>query len=687
MPERSKDQAVGGETTRRLFYYTGGFLTQRRIRRILDLSGHDLCLGPRHGPPSPDDRIAVWGHSPYAARGEAMARKTGVKLLRVEDAFLRSVHPGRGGTPPLGLVIDSRGMHFDPAQPSDLEVLLATHPLDDTALLEAARSGMARLHEADLSKYNAHDPAHEPDAALPAPGYVLLIDQTRGDASVIHGGADANTFREMLFHACEDHPGKRIVIKTHPETIAGHRQGYFDTTSLALAPGADITLLDAPVSPSALLAGAVAVYTVSSQMGFEAILAGHRPHVFGQPFYAGWGLSEDAKPVQRRQRKLTRAQLFAAAMILYPVWYDPFHDRLCPLDSAISALEAQVRAWREDRFGWQASGMRLWKRAPLNGFFGSVRPVRFRDGPPRDGRRAMVWASKAEKALQDAVRIEDGFLRSRGLGADLVPPLSLVCDDLGIYYDPQRESRLERLIAARATLRPDQAARAQALVAMLVARGLSKYNLGVAAPDLTALAAGRQVVLVPGQVEDDASIRYGAGEVRSNCALLEAARAAHPDAFMIYKPHPDVEAGLRPGQIEDAEQFADLVAQGTDPAALLAQTDTVWTMTSLLGFEALIRGRRVVTLGAPFYAGWGLTDHRGPALPRRGTRVTLDGLVHATLIDYPRYRDPFTGLPCHVEVVAARLAQGEMARGGPLNRLLAKAQGLLAGQAHLWRRG
>ena len=641
LPETARHDAAGGPTSRRLFYYNAGFLTQPRIRRILDLAGHELRLGV----PGPQDRIAVWGHSPYAARGEAMARQTGATLVRIEDAFLRSVHPGRDGEPPLGLVIDSRGMHYDPAQPSDLEVLLATHPLDDTALLDAARGAMARLAEADLSKYNAHDP----QAPLPAPGYVLIIDQTRGDAAVTQGRADSNTFREMLFHATQDNPGARIVIKTHPETVAGHRAGYFDADTLALAPGADITLLSAPVSPRALLEGAVAVYTVSSQMGFEAILAGHRPHVFGQPFYAGWGLSEDFTPVTRRQRRLTRAQLFAAAMILYPVWYDPCRDRLCPLDEAISALEAQVRAWREDRHGWQASGMRLWKRGAINGFFGGVTPVRFRDGPARDGRRAMVWAAKADTAPDGAVRVEDGFLRSRGLGADLVPPLSLVCDDLGIYYDPSRDSRLERMIAARAALRPDQAARARALMASLVARGVSKYNLGQDAPDLRALAAGRRVVLVPGQVEDDASIRLGAGDVRTNAALLAAARAGNPDAFVVYKPHPDVEAGLRPGALPEAEGIADLVVTGADPAALMSQVDAVWTMTSLLGFEALIRGRQVVTLGAPFYAGWGLTDHRGPALPRRQAHVTLEGLVHAALIDYPRYRDPVSGLPCPVE--------------------------------------
>ena len=193
------------------------------------------------------------------------------------------------------------------------------------------------------------------------------------------------------------------------------------------------------------------------------------------------------------------------------------------------------------------------------------------------------------------------------------------------------------------------------------------------------------MVLVPGQVEDDASILAGAGEIRTNRALLETARADDPEAFLIYKPHPDVEAGLRPGRLPDADRLADLVATQTDPAALLGQIDTVWTMTSLLGFEALIRGRRVVTLGAPFYAGWCLTEHRGPAMPRRGQRVSLEGLVHAALIDYPRYRDPVSGLPCPAEVAVERLAQGEIAQGGLTNRLLAKLQGLLAGHAYLWR--
>lgn len=437
-----------------------------------------------------------------------MAARTDAPLIRIEDAFLRSLHPGRDGEPPAGLLIDTKGVHFDPARPSDLETLLATHPLDDAALLARAKAAMARMQAAHLTKYAAT----RTDLSAPDPGYVLVIDQTHEDASVRASGADRNRFREMLYHAREEHPGARILVRSHPETRAGHRPGHF--TEADLGPGTERH--DAPISPWLLLDGAIAVYTASSQLGFEAILAGHRPCLFGQPFYAGWGLTDDRFPLDRRRRRLSRAQLFAAAMILYPKWYDPFRDRLCEIEDVLAAFEAETRAWREDRAGWVARGMRLWKRQPLQGFFGKEHRVIFEDDAVKaqsiaaaKGRRQMVWASKG-RPDEDAVRVEDGFLRSRGLGAELIPPLSLTLDDLGIYYDPTQPSRLETLIAESPSLPPDAIERARRLIKQLTEAGLSKYNLSGTLPDLP---AGRRI-LVPGQVEDDASILKGAGRSR-----------------------------------------------------------------------------------------------------------------------------------------------------------------------------
>jgi capsular polysaccharide export protein len=669
------NNAAEGPALRRLFVYNGGFLLQRRLRRILQLAGYEIRLGL----PRSDDLVGIWGQSPTSHRGISVSNKYSADLLRVEDAFLRSLHPGRAGEPPLGLLLDSSGVHFDPAAPSDLERLLATHSLDDTVLMDRARSAVERIKDAHLSKYSGFDP----QAPVPDPGYVLVIDQTKGDASVAASGAGRAQFLEMLVFAQEEHPSARVIIKSHPETCAGHRDGYFGPED----EHGRISLLTDAVSPWSLFEGAVGVYTVSSQMGFEAIYAGHKPRVFGQPFYAGWGLTVDEYPVPRRERKLTRAQLFAAAMITYPTWYDPYRDQLCELEDVLSTLEARTAAWRADRMGWVASEIRLWKRRHFQKVFGTSKGLIFQNNANKaldlagtSGRKWMVWAGKAGPDHEGAQRIEDGFLRSRGLGAELVPALSLIADDLGIYYDPTKPSRLEHLIAARAELRPDQAARAQELIRSLSDKHISKYNLGGGLPDLP---EGHRI-LVPGQVEDDASIIMGTDAIRTNRELLGAVRIARPEAVIVYKPHPDVEAGLRSGSV-DAEQFADVVAHNADPLALLAQVSEVWTMTSLLGFEALLRAVPVVTLGVPFYAGWGLTEDRGAVPPRRQATLTLEGLAHAALIDYPRYFDPVTKTACPPEVILERLANGHIFRPGPANRILSKLQGLFASQSQLWR--
>ncbi|WP_370229727.1 capsular polysaccharide biosynthesis protein [Cognatishimia sp.] len=628
------------------------------------LAGYPVSLGR----PTENDLIGVWGQSPTAHRGEAMAVRTGAAIVRVEDAFLRSLHPGRAGEPPLGLLIDQTGVHFDGRKPSDLETLLATHPLDDAALLNRARGALERLKDAHLTKYSGFETSLPP----PNPGYVLVVDQTRDDAAVKASGASDADFQEMLVMAQEEHPGVPVLIKTHPETQQGFREGYFGQKDV----NERVTLWDQPISPWLLFEGAVGVYTMSSQMGFEAIFAGHKPRVFGQPFYAGWGLTNDQNAPARRQRVLTKAQLFAAAMILYPTWYSPLRDELCEIEGVIGVLEAKTRAWREDHAGWTGSNIRLWKRAHFQNFFGRNKRMSF--GPTRTNRRHMRWGASDQAGT---VRVEDGFLRSRGLGAELVPPLSLVLDQQGIYFDPNHPSDLEGLITRRAKMSPSQTDRAERIISAITSANLSKYNLGGALPNLP---AGHRI-LVPGQVEDDASIILGTKDIRTNKDLLRAVREAHPDAVLIYKEHPDVVAGLRTGAVPEADRIADCVLREGDISALLSQVDEVHTMTSLTGFEALLRRVPVTTYGAPFYAGWGLTTDLGVVPERRTARPTLAGLVHACLIDYPRYVDPKTGTPCSVEHAIDSLRSGDMAKTGAVTRILAKLQGVFASYHHWWR--
>lgn len=253
--------------------------------------------------------------------------------------------------------------------------------------------------------------------------------------------------------------------------------------------------------------------------------------------------------------------------------------------------------------------------------------------------------------------MEDGFIRSNGLGATLLEPLSVVMDDVGVYYDATAPSRLEQILQS-ITLDDDQAERARLLHQSLLDRQVSKYNVGKvndalsdSLGQLIAQKPSAKVRPVVGQVEDDASVQNCTSIIKTNTDLLKRVRADHPDDIIIYKPHPDIEAGLRVGKVDDATlSLADSIAHDTAMPQCLSVCDVVHTISSQTGFEALLRGVAVVCYGMPFYAGFGLTTDvvESDNLPKqaaiarrtRQTPLSLEALIHGTLIDYPVYRLP-----------------------------------------------
>ncbi len=318
-------------------------------------------------------------------------------------------------------------------------------------------------------------------------------------------------------------------------------------------------------------------------------------------------------------------------------------------------------------------GVAWWKRGPLGRTLRALgHAARFDDGSAAAVAAAArrhgavgTWAAReppelaalAYEAGVCVVRIEDGFLRSVGLGSDFVPAASIVLDRRGVYFDPTGPSDLEHVLE-HAAMDGLLLARARALREQIVRLGLTKYNSDrrVSAAERAPVHGPR--VLVPGQVEDDRSVQRGGAGVRGNLDLLRRVRARAPDAVITYKPHPDVEAGHRVGAVPDGEvlAYADRIVRDVSITALFREVDAVHTLTSLSGFEALLRGLPVETYGQPFYAGWGLTTDHAPPLPRRTRRLTLDMLTAGALLLYPFYVDPMTGEACEAEQVVARLA-------------------------------
>ena len=318
-------------------------------------------------------------------------------------------------------------------------------------------------------------------------------------------------------------------------------------------------------------------------------------------------------------------------------------------------------------------GFAFWKQAHIGALLwdGSA-PFRFRrsaDSIHCDDRVA-VWRSKTPFPVLSQLEhsgcriadVEDGFLRSRGLGANCIPPLSVVVDSLGAHFDPSQVSELE-LLLENGRFDDSLLARARDLRALIVGAGIGKYErstTSVARP-----AGTRCHILVPGQVEDDRAILTGGCGLTSNLDLLKRVRAEAPDAYILYKPHPDVVAGHRRGAIANHAclQFADEIVDDLPIGSLIAMVDEVHVNSSLAGFEALLRGKAVTTHGVPFYAGWGLTTDCGPVPHRRTSKRTIDELVAAALLIYPRYIDPVSGLPCPAETVVARLSDSSEDRG------------------------
>jgi capsular polysaccharide export protein len=331
-----------------------------------------------------------------------------------------------------------------------------------------------------------------------------------------------------------------------------------------------------------------------------------------------------------------------------------------------------------------ALGFAFWKRptvAPLLWSGSGDVPFvsRIASVSPRD--RIAIWKARTdpaavaalEKSGAQLIEVEDGFIRSAGLGADCVPPLSIVVDKLAAYFDPHTPSELELLLDG-GDFSPELLERARRLRALVVESGLTKYASGHGRTDRR--DPSRRHILVPGQVEDDRAVTAG-GLLTSNLELLRAVRQRAPDAYILYKPHPDIEAGHRVGAIADdlCLSVADEIVRDQPISALIDLVDEVHVNTSLAGFEALLRDKPVTTYGVPFYAGWGLTNDLGPVPRRRTARRTLDELVAAVLLQYPRYLDPVTGLPCPAEILVQRLSESTAPRPDGLVVRLRKLQG------------
>ncbi|GAA3528168.1 capsular polysaccharide biosynthesis protein [Zobellella aerophila] len=616
-------------------------------------------------------------------RARQWATRRGLPFWQLEDGFIGYIgHPATGAVR-LSLIVDEVGVYYDATRPSRLEQLIGDTSWWNPAWQRRTEALLGMLVTQGVTKYNCYGdnqlPAHlasQLDAGRPK---VLVIDQTKDDPAVHLGLAGEHSFADMLAAARAENPGAQLIVRTHPDVLLGNKKGYL--TNLV---GDDMLLLADSINPFALMTAVDKVYTVTSQLGFEALLVGKPVVCFGAPFYAGWGLTDDRVAIERRGLKRSLHQLLAAAYLRYCRYADPITGERCELEDLLDLILVQrPPAGRVNKL--YVVGFSLWRRR-----FAPVFLRRYADEltfvkdvsalphgrEPAGNNAVLTWGRKFEPELAGYAlpvwRMEDGFLRSVGLGSDLRRPGSLVVDNLGMYYDPRTCSTVEQYLATHA-FTGHELAQGERLIDHLREQALTKYNVGTqAALNWRVRAGDKPVILVPGQVDDDASIRLGSPFVSGNAALLQRLRNEHPEAFIVFKPHPDVVSGNRHGKVAEAvlATCVDMVECEADIVACLDECDAVHTLTSLTGLEALIRGKPVTVWGQPFYSGWGLTEDKHP-VPRRHRPLPLAALVYATYAWYPTYIDWPTGLYSTPLRMAWRLEQERTAANmgmAPLTR-------------------
>jgi len=288
------------------------------------------------------DTAFVWGleDRPENLAAKKIALRDGAQIVFCEDGFLKSADTWANGGAPLryrrgcSVVFDTRRPYFDGTGPSDLELALNDPGFSlSAAEVAEARRLISRIVGNQLTKYN-HQPLARPRIGTPGRPKVLVVDQSYGDFSVKLGMADETTFDEMLRDAKRDNPDAEILVKTHPDTMTGERSGYYSS----LHASDRVIRVTEPVNPYSLLDVVSKVYVCSTQLGFEALMADKEVHVYGMPFYAGWGLTVDRLQCPRRTARRSLEEMFHMVYLVYTKWVDPVTGRRCTIDEAIDRL-------------------------------------------------------------------------------------------------------------------------------------------------------------------------------------------------------------------------------------------------------------------------------------------------------------------------------------------------------------
>ena len=262
-------------------------------------------------------------------------------LVILEDGFIRSIEIGdiKHKSPGLSCIMDHAGIYYDDTLGSAIHQLLDSSWKITKQEEEVGRKAISFILSKELSKYNFMKPISKNfNLEDRYRSVCLVLDQRKGDQSVAGARANALSFARMLKDTIRENPQDLILIKIHPDALLADHQGYF--THLCSKPKtSNVQILSENINAISLLKAVDKVYTVSSQMGFEALMCRKKVYCYGWPFYSDRGLTVDrGKKRKKISKKRTLEEVFYASYIKYTRYFNPDTYRSCDIFETMEYL-------------------------------------------------------------------------------------------------------------------------------------------------------------------------------------------------------------------------------------------------------------------------------------------------------------------------------------------------------------
>jgi capsular polysaccharide export protein len=644
--------------------FSSGILKIPGLEKML---GVDVVHASKASKSSPTC-VLGWGVRENTEKARTYAESKGLPFASLEDGFIRSVGLASQGYPTLSLVCDETGIHYDATRPSDLESLLNTDNMLADDVLEDAKRAIELMIRHGVSKYSDtldFDPEQLREKSQ-ASRHVLVLDQGCGEHSVIFGGASSFSFSEMLQAAILENPDAQVWIKSHPDSTDTGKRGYLSE----IAEKNGIPVIGEHVSPFTVFPHFDRVYTVSSQMGFEALLAGKRVTCFGMPFYAGWGVTDDRIACDRRKKSRSVTEIFAAAYIMYSRYMNASTGELGTIFDVIEQMAVVRRRVRAVSGRVFALGIKRSRRNRLTPAMKThsnelcfIQDFREAQRIGVDSKSLVVtWGYElyaiADILLQQGrcqhLVLHDGFMARLEAGNDADAVYSYALERGGVIKSngSRAKTLMEELLADDGVYSEQLLVRARGLMESIVQLRITRDGVDRLGPVTRRIPSGKRVIAVLGEDCID-SIEAPSADLENSQKLLKEVRESNPDAYIIYRPYSDSISGGRFDGFTKGElgKLCDYIEYRAGVTHVIDIADEVHVISATSGFYALLRGKKVACHGLPFYAGLGLTEDLMPTYLkiRRSNTRTLEEVVAAALILHATYFDARTGLRCEPE--------------------------------------